>query len=196
MSKAIEGQINLFDMLGSVIMPVEDKPEIDIEYVLSVGDKVGRVVLGECRVATVTKVEGLPRFPFYRTDSGGCYTYEEGLEEIEDLMQQAEQNLIKYQTIVPANLEKRLTVQYNEHGRVLWAQIGVMDNMLFWKENFTYQFLEPYDSEKKLMQEYEKRRKNIMERGGTVVDEEMPMRRLYWSNKGFYADAEYVQHNG
>ena len=36
-----------------------------------------------------------------------------------------------------------------------WAQIGILDNMLFWKEDVTYQFLEPYDSKEKLMKEYE-----------------------------------------
>lgn len=192
MSRSCEGQINLFDLLGNTLQPITS-----IENTLSVGDKIGRVVLGECRIATITGVEGLPRYPFYRTDNG-CYTYEEGLEDIQELMQQAEQNRLKYKTIVPQNLEKRLTVQYTRpsDGYVMWAQIGIIGNMLFWKEECTYQFLEPYDSEKKLQKEYEKHRKKIMERGGTIVDYEMPMRRLYWSRKGFYADAEYVQHNG
>lgn len=187
------GQINLFEMFGNAILPIPETKET-----LSVGDKIGRVVLGECRIATITKVEGLPKYPFYRTDSGGCYSYEEGLADIEDLMQQAEQNRMKYKTVVPQNLEKRITVQHTRtcDGRPMFAQIGIFSNMLFWKDFVTYQFLEPYDSEKKLMQEYEKHKKEIMKDGATVVDQEVPMRRLYWSKHGFYADAEYVQFNG
>ena len=188
-----EGQISLFDLLKP------DEPERDASSVLSVGDKVGRLVLGECRVATVIEVEGLPHYPFYRTDSGCCYSFEEGTRDVQELLQIAEHERSKYKTIIPQNLENRLTVEYKPRacdGKVLWAQVGIISNMLFWKEECTYQFLELYDSKAKLLKEYEKRKKNILERGGTVVDEEMAMRRLYWSRHGFYADAEYVRANG
>lgn len=36
-----------------------------------------------------------------------------------------------------------------------------------------------------------------LERQYKILDEPIPTRRLYWSNKnGFYADAEYAQING
>lgn len=56
-------QLSLFDLINSQ----KPKPTIKTE-VLKVGDKIGRVVLGECRIATITEVEGLPYYPFYRTD--------------------------------------------------------------------------------------------------------------------------------
>lgn len=193
----IGGQINIFDYLRQA--EDEKKPKL-----LSVGDKIAKVVLGECRIATITKVEGLPDYPFYRTDVGGCYEVKDGKKTVEELMAIAEHERKKYKTIIPKNLSKRITVEYEprEHGgRTLWAQIGIIENMLFWKHDVTYQFLEPYESEKKLMKEYEKHRKRILdEMNGhkkyRFCEEEKPMRRLYWSKHGFYADAEYVQHNG
>ena len=193
----MNGQLSIFDYMHS-IQPKEQK-----NHILSVGDKIGRVVLGECIIATVEKVEGLPDYPFYRTDKC-CYTYEEGLHDIQELCRIAESDRKKYKTIIPKNLSERLTVEYAPRecdGRVLWAQIGILDNMLFWKEEVTYQFLEPYDSEKKLMKEYKKHKNNMLENFGGkknyhIVEQEHPMHRLYWSEHGFYADAEYVQHNG
>ena len=190
-------QLSIFDYIQS-IQPKEPK-----SHILSAGDKIGRVVLVECIIATVEKVEGLPNYPFYRTDKC-CYTYEEGLQDIQELCRIAGENRKNYKTIIPQNLSERLTVEYAPRecdGHVLWAQIGILDNMLFWKEDVTYQFLEPYDSEKKLMKEYKKHKKNILENFGGkknyhIVEHEHPMRRLYWSEHGFYADAEYVQHNG
>lgn len=191
-------QLNLFDYMQS-IQPKEPKNRL-----LSVGDKIGRVVLGECRIATITRVEGLPDYPFYRTDKHGCYSYNDGLNDVSELMEIAEENRKNYRTIIPSNLSERLTVEYSTRecdGVVLWAQIGIIDNMLFWKEDVTYQFLEPYESEKKLMKEYNRHKKNILEDFGgrkkyRIVEKEHPMRRLYWSGHGFYADAEYVEHNG
>ena len=37
-----------------------------------------------------------------------------------------------------------------------------MDNMLFWKESCTYQFLEPYSDPKKLRKEYNRRKARIL----------------------------------
>lgn len=195
----MEGQINLFEYLEGIR---EEKivPHIS-EKILAVGDLIGRVVLGECRIARVTEIEGFPDYPFYRTDSGGCYTIEEGFVEIDELKRKAEKQRKQYNTVVPAGLQERLTVIYKPRqcdGKVLWAQIGILDNMLFWKEDMTYQFLEPYDSEKKLRKAYEKHKEKILDkRYGEfeIVDQEHEMRRLYWSKHGFYADAEYVLHN-
>lgn len=197
--KQLDGQINIFDYCQTL---KTQGNRTNGSRILSIGDKVGRIVLGECRIATVTKVEGLPDYPFYRTDSGACYLVEEGLNSIEELVAAAEAERAKYKTIVPGNLQERITVEYEPRkcdGVVLWAQIGILDNMLFWKEDVTYQFCVPFQSEEKLMKEYEKHKKEILEDtyGAVhIVDEEKPMRRLYWSRHGFYADAEYVECNG
>ena len=190
-------QLILFDFM------YDSKPEISHpNKILNIGDKIGRVVLGECRVATITKVEGLPDYPFYRTDSGGCYSIEEGERSIDELLSIAEENRKKYKTIIPKNLSQLFAVEYEPRecdGAVLWAQIGILDNMLFWKENITYQFLEPYESEKKLMKAYKEHKKKIIEDGYgkiKILETEHEMRRLYLSNKGFYADAEYKETNG
>lgn len=167
-----------------------------------VGDTVGRVVLGELRTATVTKVEGLPFYPFYRTDSGGCYSYKEGLADLEELRKQAEKNRRQYETIEPKNLERRITVKYPPlcpGGGTLWAQVGIFQGMLFWKESMTYQFLQQCKNEKELNREYEKHKKQILEEFGgsaVIVEGEHPMRRLYRSKAASgYADAEYVKFN-
>lgn len=197
MKKAMQGQISIFDLL-------EEKTDQEVDhygFVLNPGDQIGRVVLGECRIATVTKVEGLPNHPFYRTDRGTCYTYEEGLHEIPDLIELAKSKRKNYKTIIPKNLKNRFTVEYEPRecdGVVLWAQIGIFENMLFWKEGCTYQFLEPFKNQKELMKAYEKHKKNMTEGSYRRYRErkrEHKMERLYWSSHGFYADAEYVQHN-
>lgn len=174
----------------------------ELPNIRSVGDTVGRVVLGELRTAVVTKAEGLPYYPFYRTDSGGCYSYEEGLDNLEELRKQAEKNRRQYETIEPKNLERRITVKYpplRPGGGTLWAQVGIFQGMLFWKESITYQFLVKFESEKKLDREYEKHKKQILEEFGgsaVIVEGEHPMRRLYRSKAANgYADAEYVKFN-
>lgn len=188
-------QLDIFSFL-------QQKEETQIKQTLSVGDKIGRIVLGEARIATITEVEGLPYYPFYRTDRGCCYTYEEGLQNIDELIQTADKERKKYKTIVPQNLSERITVEYEPRkcdDAVLWAQIGIFENMLFWKEDMTYQFCVPFDDEKKLRKEYEKHRKEILDDtycAVRILEDEKPMRRLYWSNHGFYADAEYVSTNG
>jgi len=189
-------QLDIFSFLA----PEEEKQAKP--NVLSVGDSVGRNVLGETRIAIITKVEGLQYHPFYRTDSGGCYSYEEGLHDVKELLLAAEKERSKYKTITPCNLSERITVEYKPRkcdGAVLWAQIGIFDNMLFWEEEMTYQFCVPFDNEKELRKEYIKRRKRILDDAyGTVrlLEDEKPMHRLYWSRHGYYADAEYVSVNG
>lgn len=188
-------QLDIFSFL-------QPKEEIQVKQTLSVGNKIGRIVLGEVRIATITEVEGLPYYPFYRTDSGCCYSYEEGLQNIDELIQTADRERKKYKTIVPWNLSDRITVEYEPRkcdGVVLWAQIGIFENMLFWKEDITYQFCVPFDDEKKLRKEYEKHKKEILDDtycAVNILEDEKPMRRLYWSKHGYYADAEYVSTNG
>lgn len=195
----IYGQISFDDLMQENRAKEAAK---ELTNIRSVGDRVGRVVLGELRTATVTKVEGLPFYPFYRTDSGGCYSYEEGLDDLEKLRQQAEENRRQYETIEPKNLERRITVKYPPlcpGGGTLWAQVGIFQGMLFWKESMTYQFLQQCKSEKELEREYKKHKKQILEEfdgSGVIVEEEHPMRRLYRSKAASgYADAEYVKFN-
>ena len=167
-----------------------------------VGDIVGRLVLAECEEAMVTKVEGLPNSPFYRTSRGICYSYEEGSVSVDELRRRAAELLPQYQTVIPSRLERRLTVLYRPHDETeppMWGQIGIYQgNMLFWKDAITYQFLEPYDNPKKLEAAYQKHRKELLEDSGFVRTEapEQPMSGLYRSRHGFYASARYVQFNG
>ncbi|GEM_PF-3441484 len=195
----IYGQISFDDLMQENRAKEAAK---ELTNIRSVGDRVGRVVLGELRTATVTKVEGLPFYPFYRTDSGGCYSYKEGLADLEELRKQAEKNRRQYETIEPKNLERRITVKYPPlcpGGGTLWAQVGIFQGMLFWKESMTYQFLQQCKNEKELNREYEKHKKQILEEFGgsaVIVEGEHPMRRLYRSKAANgYADAEYVKFN-
>lgn len=195
----IYGQISFDDLMQENRAKEAAK---ELTNIRSVGDRVGRVVLGELRTATVTKVEGLPFYPFYRTDSGGCYSYKEGLADLEELRKQAEKNRRQYETIEPKNLERRITVKYPPlcpGGGTLWAQVGIFQGMLFWKESITYQFLQQCKNEKELNREYEKHKKQILEEFGgsaVIVEGEHPMRRLYRSKAANgYADAEYVKFN-
>lgn len=195
----IYGQISFDDLMQENRAKEAAK---ELTNIRSVGDRVGKVVLGELRTATVTKVEGLPFYPFYRTDSGGCYSYKEGLADLEELRKQAEKNRRQYETIEPKNLERRITVKYPPlcpGGGTLWAQVGIFQGMLFWKESMTYQFLRQCKSEKELEREYKKHKKQILEEfdgSGVIVEEEHPMRRLYRSKAASgYADAEYVKFN-
>lgn len=190
-------QLSLFDLLMQPSPEVEEPLQIR-----SVGEKIGRVVLGECRIATITSVEGKGKKSFYRTDRHGCYSYEEGLQDIEDLIEEAALAHLDYETFIPKNLTERLTVEYTRQcdNRILWAQIGILDNMLFWKENCTFQFLEPYDNPKELKKEYEKHKKELMKYSNRmnfhICDTEHPMECLYWSRNGCYATAEYVKMHG
>jgi len=191
---ASKDQITIFDLMDKL----KEKPDKKT-HLLKVGDEIGRVVLGELRAARITSIEGLPYHPFYRTDRGVCYSYKEGLHDIEELRKLAESERSKYKTICPCSLEKRLTVEYAPRscdGYVTWGQIGIYENMLFWKQNCTYQFLEPYENEKQLAEAYKKRKAELLTGDYKIVEKEHEMQRLYWSRHGFYAAAEYVEFNG
>ena len=77
----------------------------------------------------VTKVEGLPNFPFYRTSRGSCYSYEEGAVSVDELRSRAAELLPQYQTVIPSRLERRLAVLYHPHDETkppMWGQIGIL----------------------------------------------------------------------
>ena len=191
--KGIKGYINL--NVDDLLEANEEKQQL-----LKVGDKIGRIVLGEVRIATVTGVECLPLFPFYITDENSFYSYAEGLEDIEELKIKAEKERKKYKTIIPAGLEKRITVRYKtQEGQYLWGQIGIYKDMLYWKEATTYQFLEIYKNKNELVKEYKKHEKNILKAFNVyeVLSNEIKMDRLYFSKKiNGYASVEYVMLNG
>lgn len=168
-----------------------------------VGDVIGRIVLGEVEKGTISKVEGNEEYRFYRTDVG-CFNKTEGSTDIEALEREAEKLRKKYKTIIPCPLEKRVTIKYPPRecdGYVMTAQIGIYQGMLYWQKAYTYEFLEPYDDEKKLMKAY-KNKLSEMTDGGVnhdrweQVEESAGVSRLYWSKNGFYVSAEYVKNKG
>lgn len=58
-------QLDLFSVMN------ERKDKEAIRYSrLKVGDKIGKLILGEVLTATITKVEGNDKYWFYRTDKG------------------------------------------------------------------------------------------------------------------------------
>ena len=198
----MEGQMTIYDFLGKIQNngnKLEEKPG----KILAIGDQVAKVILGECRVATVTKVEGFPDHPFYRTNRGICYSYEDGLVKVDSLMEEAKEERKKFLYIQPYDLEDRMTIQYPPRkcdGKVLWAQVGIYQGMLYWKSSITYQFLEPYPDVKSLKKAYREKVKEITQGMGAPfrqLEEEIPMERLYWvEGEGIYAQAEYASFHG
>lgn len=56
----------------------------------------------------------------------------EGLKNIEELKAQAERERKKFKTIIPAGLEKRVTVRYKaKTGNYLWAAAGNLQRYAF-----------------------------------------------------------------
>lgn len=189
-------QMDIFDFL---------KPqEVEKEKVnrLRVGDYIGKLVLGEVRKGKITKIEGNDHYFFYWTDNGIFSMHDR--TDFNQMEAEATEIRKKYITIEIDYFDKFLAVEYpprKSDGRVLYAMVGIFNDMLFWKEDMTDQFLElPKNLEKaykekcfrithELYGEKEKRQYK-------VLDEPIPTRRLYWSKYGFYADAEYVKNNG
>lgn len=167
------------------------------------GDKIGWLVLGEIQSHIVTAVEGRPGRWYYRTDSGGCVDDKYTSDDFAELERRGTEIRSQYKTIElnPYDLEERVTVIYEPRaydGYVSKAQIGIYGGMLFWKENWTYQFLEPHKGKKTLQKAYKSHYEKMMERQGnfTIVEEPIPIKRLYYSRNGFYAEAAYVRTNG
>ena len=194
-------QISLFDYLrtqkGEQIERTSQQP-------LQPGTKIGRVILGEVEEAIITKVEGNKNYFFYRTENGICFSKEEARTDFEQLYKEAQKNRSNYQTIDNYPLERRVTIAYAPRTcdqRVLYAQVGIFQSMLYWKRETTYEFLEPLQG-KNLEKEYEKKLKSMTielftgkQREYTLLSEQLPMTRLYWSKHGFFASANYVNTN-
>lgn len=192
------GQIGMFEYMES--LQVHDEITVPRH---KIGDIIGRLVLGEVEKGQIYEIEGNEKHFFYRTKVG-CFNKEEGSLDIEALEREAEKLRKDYNTIFPFPLEKKVSIIYSPRkcdGYVLKAQLGIYQGMLYWKEAYTYEFLEPYNSEKELMNAYKKRldnmtKKNINEDKWEEVEEYIPIGRLYWSKKGFYVNPRYVVNNG
>lgn len=172
---------------------------------LKVGDKIGKLVLGEVKVATITKVDGNEISWFYRTETGTCYSMSDRTD-FDQMKKEAEEIRKKYQTIEidSSKFDKFFAVKYPPRwcdGHVSYAMVAIYQDMLFWKEDVTYQFLE---KPKNLEKAYKEKANSIThlyswdknEREYEVLDSPIPVHRLYYSKgKDLYADAEYVLNN-
>lgn len=195
-----DGQINIMDYLRQQEPPKYKR--------LTVGTLIGRVILGEVEKAVITKVEGNDRLFFYRTDSGSCYDVSEAETDMDKLQRIADENRRGRKVIEYYPLTDRVTVSYSprwEGGCTTYGQVGIYKNMLYWKDDCSYEFLEPYDNEKKLKKAYKEKLDIITGKDGfndwkaqdlTMLEHQLPMTRLYWSRSGIYASARYVQTNG
>lgn len=169
---------------------------------LDAGDRIGRVVLGEVEIGTIYKVEGNEKYFFYRTDKG-CFNASDRTD-FGQMEKEAEENRKRYKTIEIDKFDKFFAVRYppKEHnGYALCAMAGIFQGMLFWKEDVTYQFLEPV---KNLEKEYEKKIFEIThewfgerkEREYESLDKPISTKRLYYSNSmKRYSEANYVLYN-
>lgn len=172
---------------------------------LKVGDKIGKLVLGEVLIATITKVEGNDEHCFYRTDRGICFERTDRTD-FEQMEKEAEEIRKQHKTIEikPDDFEKFFAVKYPPRecdGRILYGMVGIYQDMLFWKEEVTYQFLEKPNN---LEKAYKEKLKRITHRYEwdekeceyEVLKKPIPTHRLYYSeSKELYADAEYVLYN-
>lgn len=202
MEKKMNEQISIFEYLETL-----SDAGVKFDIPLQPGTKIGRIVLGEVEEAVITKVEGNENYFFYRTDRG-CFSKDEAETNLEQLYEQAKKARKQYKTIENYPLERRQTIAYppkdcDQNQKVTYAQIGIFQNMLYWKEAFTYEFLIPFQDRKKLEKEYQKKLKsmtidffNKKPKEYTVLSEQLPSSRLYWSRHGYYASARYVEHEG
>lgn len=169
---------------------------------LSVGDKIGKLILGEVIIGTIYKVEGNDNHFFYRTDKG-CFDQQDRTD-FEQMEKEAKKIREQYKTIEINKFDKFFAVEYPPRecdGHTLYAMVGIYQGMLFWKEECTYQFLETV---KNLEKAYKDKAFKIthewfgeqQERDYKVLDKPLPVERLYCSNlRKIYSEAEYVQYN-
>lgn len=170
---------------------------------LKVGDKVGRVILGEVETGTIYKVEGNKKYFFYRTNAG-CFDHKDARTDFEQMEKEAKENREKYKTIEIDKLDKFFAVEYQPRKSsdyIDCAIVGTYHGMLFWKDTITYQFLEPVKNLEKAYKEkvfdftHDRISKKEMEY--KVLDKiPIQIKRLYYSNTGkCYSEARYVQYN-
>jgi hypothetical protein len=193
----MEGQMDIFSYMQQ-LEDAKKKPKPKYEK-LSVGDVVGKIILGDVYTGIIQKVEGNDRYFFYRTENG-CFDWG-SRTDIEQMEKEAEQERKKYKTIEIDKLEKFFAVEYPPRecdGHILNAMVGIFDGMLFYKGDVTYQFLEKVAN---LEKEYSKKVYEMTHyfdelRDYKELEEPIKTRRLYWSNtKKLYSDARYVLYN-
>ena len=169
---------------------------------LNVGDKVGKLVLGDVIIGTIYKVEGNEKHFFYRTDKG-CFNPNDRTD-FEQMEKEAEEIRKQYKTIEIDKFDKFFAIEYPPRecdGYILNAMVGIYKGMLFWKEDYTYQFLEPVRNIEKAYKDKilrithdtfgEKKERNYK-----VLDNPLPVKRLYYSNSSkLYSEAQYVLFN-
>ena len=169
---------------------------------LNVGDKVGKLVLGDVIIGTIYKVEGNEKHFFYRTDKG-CFNPNDRTD-FEQMEKEAEEIRKQYKTIEIDKFDKFFAIEYPPRecdGYILRAMVGIYQGMLFWKEDYTYQFLEPVRNIEKAYKDKilrithdtfgEKKERNYK-----VLDNPLPVKRLYYSNSSkLYSEAQYVLFN-
>ena len=194
----VDGQLSIFDFLNSETP--KENPKILKR--LNIGDKVGRLVLGDVIIGRIYAVEGNDKHFFYRTDKGcfdsNCRT------DIEQMEIEAEEVRKQFDTIVIDKFDKFFAVQYPPRecdGHIMYAMVGIYKGMLFWKEDYTYQFLETVKNVEKAYKEKvfkitHKSYGDKQERSYKVLENPIPVKRLYYSNsRKCYAEAGYVEHN-
>lgn len=190
-------QLDIFSILEVYKEPEEPKCKR-----LNVGDRIGRLVLGEVEIGTIYKIEGNEKHFFYRTDKG-CFDQQDRTD-FEQMEKEAEEIRKQYKTIKIDKFDKFFAVEYPPRecdGYIMRAMVGIYQCMLFWKEDYTYQFLEPV---KNLEKAYNDKVFNIThdcigekkEREYKILDKPLPVKRLYYSNsRKIYSEAGYVQYN-
>lgn len=189
-------QLDIFSFLE----PKEvEKPEYKR---LSVGDRIGKLVLGEVIIGTIEKVEGNDKHFFYRTDKGAFSPSDR--TDFEQMEREAEEIRKNYKTLEIDHFDEFFAVKYPPRkcdGYVCTAMVGIYNGMLFWKENITYQFLEPVKNLEKAYKD--KVFKITHEKWGEkaecdyeVLSEPLPTKRLYYSKSmKRYSEANYVLYN-
>ena len=194
---AVQGQLDIF----SYIEQQEELTE-PINSKLHVGDYIGRLVLGEIEKGRITKIEGNDTHYFYRTDRG-CFCSDDRTD-FEQMEIEAQEIRKRYKTIDIDNFDRFCAVKYpprKSDGHVLYAMVGIYNGMLYWKEDITYQFLEPVKDLEKAYKDkvYAITHNNYggkENRPYTLLTEPIQTERLYWSTHGYYASAKYVETNG
>ena len=193
----------MYDQLDifSYLEPQEQSEEPKYNR-LNVGDKIGNLVLGEVIIGTIYKVEGNEKHFFYRTDKG-CFNPNDRTD-FEQMEKEAEEIRKQYKTIEIDKFDKFFAIEYPPRecdGHILNTMAGIYKGMLFWKEDYTYQFLEPV---KNLEKAYNDKILRIThdtfgekkERNYKVLDNPLPVKRLYYSNSSkLYSEAQYVLFN-
>lgn len=193
----MDGQLDIFSYLEPHEQSEEPKHNC-----LNVGDKIGNLVLGEVIIGTIYKVEGNEKHFFYRTDKG-CFSPNDRTD-FEQMEKEAEEIRKQYKTIEIDKFDKFFAVEYPPRkcdGHILYAMVGIYKGMLFWKEDVTYQFLEPAKNLEKAYDDkiFEITHGKFGERKELdykVLNEPLAIERLYYSNsKKLYSEAIYVLYN-